>query len=107
MAGHRHVLHAIARRGPLSWCKDIEGGPRLLAHDHPRSLELPHGAQLRPGAFVVVELRVGVPRLVGHHQLRTEAIQGEGAVVDRGAQDTRPVLPRCAVARTKGNQLPS
>ena len=36
-------------------------------------LELPHEAQLEVGVLVVVELRVGVPHLVGHRDLRTEA----------------------------------
>ena len=82
------------------------GARRAPPFEPARTLELAHGAQFGAGAFVVVELRVGIPRLVRHYQLRAEAEQGEGAVVDRCAQDTRPVLARRAVAR-EGNQLPS
>ncbi len=65
-------------------------------------LELAHEAELDVGALVVVELRVGVPHCVGHHKLRAEAVQGEGAVVDRGAQDAGLVLAGLAARREGG-----
>ena len=58
--------------------------------------ELAHEADFAAGAVVAIDLRVGVLFLMGEHELRTESVQREGAVVHGCTVDLGAVLARGA-----------
>jgi len=56
------------------------------------SSKLPHKANLAAGAVVTMDLGMGIALRVRDHELRTESVQGEGAVADGHPEDIGAIL---------------